>query len=82
MTETAYPMLLIDRAGPLHSFGHLNFGHSILPFDFAQDGELVEPPFDSAQGGELVEPFRVSDFVFRICEIKAGVSYAPIRGGS
>jgi hypothetical protein len=30
------------------SFGHLNFGHSSLPFDLAQ-------------GGELVEPFRVSD---------------------
>jgi hypothetical protein len=34
-------------------FGHLNFGHSYLPFDFAQ-------------GGELVEPFRISCFEFRI----------------
>ena len=34
------------------SLGHLDLGHSILPFDVAQ-------------GGELVEPFRISDFEFR-----------------
>ena len=34
-------------------FGHCDFEHSDLPFDFAQ-------------GGELVEPFRASCFEFRI----------------
>jgi hypothetical protein len=35
-------------------FDHLNLGHSILPFDMAQ-------------GGELVEPFRISSFGFIYC---------------
>jgi hypothetical protein len=34
-------------------FGHLNLDHWKLPFDLAQDGELVEP-------------FRISCFGFRI----------------
>jgi hypothetical protein len=37
----------------LSRFGRLDFGHSDLPFDFAQ-------------GGELVEPFRASCLGFRI----------------
>jgi hypothetical protein len=75
-------MVLMDRKGGLHSFGHLNFGYSILSFDFAQDGES----FDSAQDREpverLVEPFRVSGFVLRICVIKAELPCAPLRGAS
>jgi hypothetical protein len=71
MTETTVPMLVMDRKDALHGFGYLDFGHSILSFDSAQDGELVEPPFDSAQGGELVEPFRVSDFVLRILQYQS-----------
>jgi hypothetical protein len=43
----------MEREAVPHSLGHLDFDHSILPFDFVQ-------------GGELVEPFRVSDFVLRI----------------
>jgi hypothetical protein len=39
--------------GQLFLFGHLNFGDSNLPFDWAQ-------------GGELVEPFRISCFGFCI----------------
>jgi hypothetical protein len=35
---------------------HWDFGPLILSFDFAQDGELVEP-------------FRISYFVLRICEL-------------
>jgi hypothetical protein len=60
-------MVLPDREYAPHGLGHLDFGHSILPFDFAQ-------------GGELVEPFRVSDFVLRIYGIKEGTPYAPLRG--
>jgi len=49
------------------SFNHLDFGHSILSFDWAQDGELVEP-------------FRVSDFVLRIYGFSRDSPYAPLWG--
>jgi hypothetical protein len=62
-------MALMERKGALHGFGHLGFGHSILPFD-------------AAQGGELVEPFRVSDFVLRIFNIKAETPFVLLRGTS
>ena len=58
-------MVLMDRKDAPHGLGHLDFGHSILPFDLAQ-------------GGEPVEPFRVSDFVLRICDIKAETPHAPL----
>jgi hypothetical protein len=52
--------------GQLFLFGHLNFGDSNLPFDWAQGGES----FDFAQNREpverLVEPFRISCFGFCI----------------
>jgi hypothetical protein len=40
--------------GELQGFEHWNFGHLILSFDFAQDGEPVAP-------------FRISDFEFGGC---------------
>jgi hypothetical protein len=43
----------MDRKAVPSSLDHLDFGHSILPFDLAQ-------------GGEPAEPFRISDFVLRI----------------
>ena len=58
-------MVLMDRKDAPHGLGHLDFGHSILPFDLAQ-------------GGEPVEPFRVSDFVVCICDINEETPYAPL----
>ena len=48
------------------SFGHLDFGHLILSFDSAQDGEPVEP-------------FRISDFEIRIFYQQSGAR-EPICG--
>jgi hypothetical protein len=36
-------MLGTDRKGALRGLGHLDFVHSILPFDLAQGGEPAEP---------------------------------------
>jgi hypothetical protein len=49
-----------------YSFGHLDFGHLILSFDVAQDGEPVEP-------------FRVSDFGIRIFMHYSKI-HPPMRG--
>jgi len=42
-----------ELVSPMSCFDHLNLEHSVLPFDLAQ-------------GGELVEPFRILNFVLRI----------------
>jgi hypothetical protein len=47
-------------------FGHLDFGHSILPFDFAQGGESFGITQDRELVERQVEPFRDSSFGFRI----------------
>jgi hypothetical protein len=46
-------------------FGHLDFCHSILPFDFAQGGESFGITQDRELVERQVEPFRASDFEFR-----------------
>jgi hypothetical protein len=66
MTETTSFFGLRDKKDALHGLSHLDFGHSILSFDIAQDGELVES-------------FRVSDFVLRIYDIKAETPEVPLR---
>jgi len=57
-------------------FRSFELGHSILSFDWAQDGE----PFDAAHGREpaerLVEPFRVSIFGLPWRDI-ARIHYSP-----
>ncbi len=67
MTETTSFFGFRVKENVVEGLDHLDFGHSVLPFD-------------SAQGGEPVEPFRVSDFVLRIYDIKAETSYGNYRG--
>jgi hypothetical protein len=50
----------------LSRFGHLNFDHSDLPFDFAQGGESFDSAQDREPAERRVEPFRASDLGFRI----------------
>ena len=60
MTKQPIFGALIERENGPPGLGHWDFGHSTLPFDFAQ-------------GGEPVEPFRVSDFA---CLRRSGFAQA------
>jgi len=46
--------------------GHLNFGDSNLPFDWAQGGESFDFAQDREPVERLVEPFRISFFELRV----------------